>query len=98
MTISRVITRLVEEYDEHPVDINSGNCEAFADDVALAVPGARAVWDWEADPDQEEYVWCHCFIEYEGRYYDAECPEGVKDWRQLPFFNASSKARKATKP
>jgi hypothetical protein len=28
----------------------------------------------------------HAFIRFEGKYYDAECPEGVDDWRKLPLF------------
>lgn len=32
----------------------------------------------------------HHFIEYDGQYYDAEAPEGVEDWRDLPFFERTA--------
>lgn len=28
----------------------------------------------------------HCFLEMQGRWYDAECPEGVESFLDLPIF------------
>ena len=35
----------------------------------------------------------HCFVEYQGRFYDSEAPEGVDDYRDLPFFKRVAKKR-----
>jgi len=31
----------------------------------------------------------HYWIKWKGRHYDAECPDGVKDWLELPVFKNS---------
>jgi hypothetical protein len=28
----------------------------------------------------------HAWVFYHGKHYDAECPRGVRDWRDLPVF------------
>jgi hypothetical protein len=33
-----------------------------------------------------QYMECHCFIEYEGKYYDSECPQGCDYPDQLPCY------------
>lgn len=88
--IAEVIRQVLVDLEVvDPVDVNNGNCEAFADLVASRVPGARVLWDWEApsktDP-ANDFAWVHCFIHYEGKFYDSECPDGVEDWTQLPLF------------
>ena len=63
--------------------INDGLCADFAELVCQLVPDAELVWNTDLSDD----FWrVHCFIEYDGCYYDAECPEGVEDWCDLPFF------------
>lgn len=91
-SLAEATARWCREDGTTPEDINGGNCEAFADEVASRVPGAVAVWDWEADEDagypplEVRADWCHCFIRYNGMYYDSECHAGVADWIDLPFF------------
>ena len=34
----------------------------------------------------------HFWIEVEGRCYDAEAPEGVEDWKDLPIFQRARKS------
>lgn len=72
------IRRLVRRYNKHPYDINNGDCADFADELAAALgDGAEAI-----DLPEE---WAHSCVRYQGRYYDAEEPYGVKHWRQLPL-------------
>lgn len=78
---------------EHPYDINCGFCEEWAERVAAAVPEADVVGvsDLTGNPD-DDLNYAHVFVRYRDRFYDAECPEGVDDWRLLPVFQ--NRARK----
>lgn len=67
-------------------------CEGFAELVADKVPGAKTCWDCDIDIPTNKSIPTnkrnpsHCFVSYNGKYYDAACSEGVDDWRNLPFF------------
>jgi len=68
-------------------------CESFAEAVVNRIPDSKMWWDCDIDPKQShihpnERHPSHCFIEYNGKFYDAACPNGVNDWRDLPFFCA----------
>lgn len=59
-------------------DINDGNCFRWAY-IAQSLYGGQIysfINDWLM----------HVFIKIDGKFYDAERPQGVEDWRQLPFF------------
>lgn len=65
-------------------EINAGMCEDFASDVVGIFPEAKAIWDDELPGGP-----CnggHCVVCYRGEYYDAECPEGVENWNELPIY------------
>lgn len=64
-------------------DINDGWCEEWANRVLGLVPGAEAWWVDQLLPDSEI---AHVVILYEGRYYDAERPDGVERLEDLPIF------------
>lgn len=87
-TIQDAILELVAEFGMSPKDINGGNCEEFADKLVGLIPSAKQMWDWEAEDGgvNRGWTWCHCFVKYEGRYYDAECVDGVSEWWNLPWF------------
>jgi hypothetical protein len=63
-------------------DINNGYCEDWAERAAelLRERGQRAFTAW-IDPDVD-----HCVLVYNGKFYDADCPDGVDRWSQLPMF------------
>lgn len=62
-------------------DINNGYCGIFADYVLYIFSKSEdIVPHWVDKPAP------HAFLEYEGRYYDAECLDGVKRWQDLPIF------------
>lgn len=73
--------------------INNGECQEFAEDIASKVKGAEifesgfGVWEDAPEPT-------HFFIRYNGRWYDAEAPRGVKSWKDLPIFRGKISARK----
>jgi hypothetical protein len=60
-----------------PADINAGFCDQWAAHVVALVPGAW--WRWLA-PD-------HAAVVIDGRFYDAECHEGVESVGDLPLFS-----------
>jgi hypothetical protein len=35
----------------------------------------------------------HVWIKYQGKFYDAEAPNGVDDWRELPYIQRVYKVR-----
>lgn len=68
-------------------DVNAGMCEDFALDLAELLQGSEVVYtenyvDWDSD----ECPGGHAWVLFQGRCYDAECLEGVSNWRSLPFF------------
>jgi hypothetical protein len=66
--------------------INHGQCEDFADFVISDFPKAKKIWSQEI-----EWKMFHCMIFYKGKYYDSECPEGTKNWKNLPVFRGIKK-------
>ena len=78
-------------YGQEAYDINCGNCENFAHDVIRLLGGwtddLKAVWqDDMKDCTSREVDESHCFIMFNGRFYDSQCSEGVDQWRELPVF------------
>lgn len=37
----------------------------------------------------------HTFLRHAGRFYDVEAPDGVDDWRRLPFYAAGQPPARA---
>ena len=81
-------------------DINSGLCKVFADDIAAMGYGVAAWGDqfddisyWSPDilekltPDMFiDFAEVHCFIYYNNRFYDSECPQGCIFIDHLPIY------------
>lgn len=89
--INDEIQKVIKELGLEPYDINNGYCDVLADEIEYKIPGAESVCT-ENFTDSGKYPG-HIWIYYKGRHYDAESPEGVKDWKELPIFkkvNASS--------
>lgn len=80
--VAQVIHRLVAEFELSPDVINNGFCADFACAVQERIRSARIVSD--EDLGRDEYT--HTFVQLGGRFYDAESPSGVDDWRNLPIF------------
>ena len=93
-SVSKVIRQLVEVwYNLHfleATEINDGTCEDFARDVCGIIPGTSVNWD-DVYPEIEHKKFgishgIHAFVYYEEKYYDAEAPDGVDNWWELPLF------------
>ena len=89
MDIDQAIRQVVREFDQHPYDINNGNCEEFAERVCELVPGAEKLWGEQcpdALPAKTYDGDAHAFIVFDGVFFDAEEPCGVSTPRLLPLF------------
>ena len=60
-------------------DINSGSCFDWATEVFDLIEGSRIAG---------HNLNCvgHCWVEYKGLCYDAEHPDGVRNWLALSFW------------
>ena len=83
--ISEVIRRVSGGHC--PIEINTGGCA----DIAIAT----VVWEFTrhkidveitSDEDEDGKEYSHTFLKYGGKFYDAECPDGVEDWRDFPIY------------
>lgn len=96
--INLLCDRYFEDLDKTPEQINCGNCGCFADDLESFGFGV-AVWGdslgyscWTPGIENHNEDWFthiapgHCFIMYEGKFYDSECSEGCEYADQLPFY------------
>jgi len=68
-----------------PETINQGQCDNFAPDLQSLIPGSRLFCS-EQFEDEWPDVPGHCWVEFEGKWFDAEAPDGVDDWKDLPIF------------
>jgi hypothetical protein len=87
-SVEKVIRQLCAEYlaDDPaltPYEINNGLCEEFMHDVIERLGGYSDDLTDNASPD---YMPGHCWVEFKGRCFDAECPCGVNNWQDLPIF------------
>lgn len=99
--IAQAIKNLCSQYYDTlgltAVQINSGNCMNFANDLEN-LGFSKAIWGI----DTPDYLWSniinllncetfafkynHCFIQYNNKFYDSECPQGVDYPYGLPFY------------
>ena len=67
-----------------PYDINGGNCDEFAWKIHKKLKGVLV---YEVDFFKSDLP-RHFWVKYRGRFYDAECLRGVKDYIKLPIFKS----------
>lgn len=98
--ITQIILKLRSQAGFSPRDINCGGCEDFAYDVVnrMGRKRAEAIWGGDVPPEMwSEKVqnlpgWfydsadTHCFVVFENRFYDSECPFGCDFPDKLPHF------------
>jgi hypothetical protein len=95
--INRILKRTGKEqdlteptWDEFTPEIcNTGFCDVFAEKFREEYPGAE-LWgtDWGLG-----YTFGHVWIKYNNKFYDAETPNGVINWKDLPFIQKIYKIR-----
>lgn len=92
LPISDAIDKLNELFwvalDVRPSLINCGLCCDYAELLCELVPGCESFWgdDLADDEDNIEHLGWHCFVRYAGRYYDAEYPFGVANFRVMSAY------------
>jgi hypothetical protein len=89
--VTSAIYGLLKKWDNKgfsPSAINTGNCDAFANELQDKFPTGCAIWGEDYPELFDELVdpHGHCFFSYERRYYDSECPKGVTSPVQLPYY------------
>lgn len=82
--VTEQVYDLLEEYEKDPAQINTGECRDFASYIESQIEDAEMV-DSTDMGELEGHV-SHYWVEHDGKFYDPEVPEGVEDWRELPFF------------
>lgn len=82
-------------YGLTPAQINMGHCDLFAVRVCRRVgihAPSHVVWLSVIDRDQLQVLRSggeltdHAVIQIAGRFYDAECPEGIESIEDLPVL------------
>lgn len=92
--ITLYIHHLIKQWKQKgftPLQINQGNCDSFADELAQQFPQGHAIWGDTLGDIDKDYIDAHCFFLYKKMFYDAECPQGVTQANQLPFYQRISK-------
>lgn len=95
-TIASTIKAIVKEFGQDPQSINSGDCDRFAEELVSRLSYGAAMETVSADEedydDPEDFdedmaeVPNHAFVQIGNRYYDAETPQGVTNWWDLPVY------------
>ena len=94
-TVAAIIRDMVATWEDGqprcPMGINSGECGDFADLLLESLISAGrtevvAIDSGDLVEDGAAADYWHVWIYFDGRHYDAEAPDGVEDWEQLPFF------------
>ena len=89
MSIKRIIEETIKQWDISPYDINNGECEDFAMEILDKMGGYSEDITKVCTQNFVDFGSLdlgHVWILYKGKHYDAECSNGVKDWKNLPIF------------
>ena len=84
MNFQEAMQTATEELDCDPIVINSGECGDWAELVCESFPGAQQ-HTMQYREDTGDHDCYHSFVVYQGRYYDAETPQGVSDPELFPI-------------
>lgn len=80
-----VIRGVLDRLGRDPCKINLGECQRFAETIQEHVPDADLIDNIEF-ASRTQGIGSHVFLRCDGRFYDSEAPDGVTDFRDLPFF------------
>ena len=91
--IEQVIRQIIDDIGRHPAEINSGQCVEVSQRVVSEIEEAQepcyaALTDEMPPYTSNEYrkYGGHSWVQFDGRHYDAEDPQGVDCWRDLTHF------------
>lgn len=98
--VPKLVNELIDTYLTNGFtdvkSINNGSCEDFAEELAerinaICIPCwegyAEAKWEYEYDNRLDSI---HCFVEFNGMFYDSETPQGVHNFLELPIYSRIS--------
>lgn len=81
------------DWDElTPQMCNQGFCDDFANNLKKLYPQAE-LWQTFTSANPNTAVG-HIWVKYKGKHYDAETPNGVSDWIDLPHMQRIHKIYK----
>jgi len=83
--VTAIISDLFSNSECSATEINRGQCEDFMIDLMQRLPDGAIERTVPFDSGLPGHYW----VEYQGKHYDSEAPEGVKDWKDLPIFRRS---------
>jgi hypothetical protein len=63
-------------------ECNNGFCDIFAKNLSKYLPGSKIM----STEDSRNETFGHVWVEYNGNYFDAETPNGVSSWKELPWM------------
>src|SRR5207248_5229296 len=93
MSIGEVILRCIEATGLAPREITDRASGEFALALLATLGAGPAVLEdpncrvlFTEDVVEDDTLPRHAWVFFRGRHYDAECPDGVTDWRDLPVF------------
>lgn len=72
MTITDAILKMKRKFKMSGYNINNGNCDNFAYDVASILGEPKGLEVIEVDFDTSDLPE-HFYIKFNGKYFDAEC-------------------------
>lgn len=77
-------------WGKNPQEINEIGCSWFAMTIASDI-GAEATLLESSDVDGDDILPPHMWVIYKNKCYDAETPDGVDDFLDLPIFKRMEK-------
>jgi hypothetical protein len=78
-------------WGRNPQEINEIGCSWFAMTIASEI-GDEATLQESSDVDSEDILTPHMWVVYKTKCYDAETPDGVDDYLDLPIFKRMKKS------
>ncbi len=93
----KAITDFIRDWIERTKQ--SDNCDTLDEVVELGLCAdlATVVWEHFGQPDDIKFRSSsdpvHTWIEYNGRHYDMQNPEGVDDWPLLAYFKDCTRVK-----
>ena len=83
--IDAINDEYMEDYQElTPKEINNGYCDMWARQFVDRFGGEH---QWSYDfPDFPNSASGHSWVSYQGKFYDAEIPDGVNQLEDIPYF------------
>jgi hypothetical protein len=78
-------------WGRNPQEINEIGCSWFAMTIASDI-GAEATLQESSEVDGDDILPPHMWVIYKNKCYDAETPDGVDDFLDLPIFKRMKKS------